>query len=75
MKNSPLGVHTLSSSNGRTLGTSSGRTVGTFSWPHLGIISCPSTRIRALLAAGKPDWSLLATVTPETMQISSALLE
>ena len=45
MKNSPLGVHTLSSSNGRTLGTSSGRTVGTFSWPHLGIISCPSTRL------------------------------
>ncbi|SHF02538.1 hypothetical protein SAMN02745225_02286 [Ferrithrix thermotolerans DSM 19514] len=30
-------------------------------------------RIRALLIAYKPDWSLLGTLTPVTTQLSSAL--
>ncbi len=40
-----------------------------------GMTNFANFRIRALLAAGKPDWSQLATVTPETTQTSSALLE
>ncbi|WP_236684638.1 transposase [Ferrimicrobium acidiphilum] len=38
-----------------------------------GMTNFANFRIRALLSAGKPDWSLLATVTPVTTHISSAL--
>ncbi|WP_276943634.1 ISL3 family transposase [Ferrimicrobium acidiphilum] len=38
-----------------------------------GMTNFANFRIRALLSAGKPDWSLLDTVTPVTTQLSSAL--
>ncbi len=38
-----------------------------------GMTNFANFRIRVLLSAGKPDWSLLATVTPVTTQLSSAL--
>ena len=38
-----------------------------------GMTNFANFRIRALLSAGKPDWSLLDTVTPVTTHISSAL--
>ena len=38
-----------------------------------GMTNFANSYIRALLSAGKPDWSLLATVTPVTTHISSAL--
>jgi transposase len=38
-----------------------------------GMTNFANFRIPALLIAGKPDWSLLASVTPETIQALNPL--
>jgi len=38
-----------------------------------GMTNFANFRIRALLIAGKPDWSLLGTVTPVTTQVLNPL--
>jgi len=38
-----------------------------------GMVNFTHLRIRALLIAGKPDWSLLATLTPVTIQALNSL--
>jgi len=42
--------------------------VRTFSWPRtrvaFGFTNFRNYRVRALLYAGKPDWSLLASISP-----------
>jgi transposase len=38
-----------------------------------GMTNFANFRIRALLIAGKPDWSLLGTVTPVTIQALNPL--